>query len=134
MTLTAATGADPGPNANQCTVNLTGVPNQTYTTVTLNGVTFRCGFGPLNPAPSGTMGLLVGDVSGKGVQAASVTGHVRDVIRVLVADGRGDVGDGVSSEGAFLGHQVDHLREEEGVTLRPRQELLFQRRDEGRGA
>lgn len=32
--------------------------------------------------------VVVGDVSGKGVQAAAVTGLVRDVIRVLVRDGR----------------------------------------------
>mgnify|MGYP001160341297 CR=1 FL=1 len=32
--------------------------------------------------------VVVGDVSGKGVQAAAVTGLVRDVIRVLVGDGR----------------------------------------------
>ncbi|MDG4790607.1 SpoIIE family protein phosphatase [Micromonospora sp. WMMD1102] len=32
--------------------------------------------------------VVVGDVSGKGVQAATVTGLVRNVIRVLVGDGR----------------------------------------------
>jgi serine phosphatase RsbU (regulator of sigma subunit) len=32
--------------------------------------------------------VVVGDVSGKGVQAATVTGLVRDVTRVLVRDGR----------------------------------------------
>ncbi|ROT33880.1 SpoIIE family protein phosphatase [Micromonospora sp. HM5-17] len=32
--------------------------------------------------------VVIGDVSGKGVQAAAVTGLVRDVIRVLVGDGR----------------------------------------------
>ncbi|MEQ4304798.1 SpoIIE family protein phosphatase [Plantactinospora sp. B6F1] len=32
--------------------------------------------------------VVVGDVSGKGVQAATVTGLVRDVIRVLVGDGK----------------------------------------------
>lgn len=40
------------------------------------------------PMPDGRWLIVVGDVSGKGVQAASVTGHVRDVIRVLVEDGR----------------------------------------------
>jgi sigma-B regulation protein RsbU (phosphoserine phosphatase) len=40
--------------------------------------------------PSGTDSWLVvvGDVSGKGVQAATVTGLVRDVIRILVDDGK----------------------------------------------
>jgi serine phosphatase RsbU (regulator of sigma subunit) len=40
--------------------------------------------------PTGDDGWLVvvGDVSGKGVQAATVTGLVRDVIRILVDDGK----------------------------------------------
>jgi phosphoserine phosphatase RsbU/P len=40
------------------------------------------------PMPDGRWLLVIGDVSGKGVQAATVTGLVRDVIRVLVRDGR----------------------------------------------
>lgn len=40
------------------------------------------------PLPDGRWLVVVGDVSGKGVQAAAVTGLVRDVIRVLVRDGK----------------------------------------------
>nr|WP_246001642.1 SpoIIE family protein phosphatase [Allorhizocola rhizosphaerae] len=40
------------------------------------------------PMSDGRWLLVVGDVSGKGIQAANVTGLVRDVIRVLVRDGR----------------------------------------------
>jgi sigma-B regulation protein RsbU (phosphoserine phosphatase) len=40
------------------------------------------------PMPDGRWLLVIGDVSGKGVQAAAVTGHVRDVVRVLIEDGR----------------------------------------------
>lgn len=40
------------------------------------------------PLPDRRWLVVVGDVSGKGVQAATVTGLVRDVIRVLVRDGR----------------------------------------------
>jgi serine phosphatase RsbU (regulator of sigma subunit)/anti-sigma regulatory factor (Ser/Thr protein kinase) len=40
------------------------------------------------PLPDDRWMVVVGDVSGKGVQAAAVTGLVRDVIRVLVGDGR----------------------------------------------
>ncbi|MFV2022654.1 SpoIIE family protein phosphatase [Micromonospora sp. LOL_023] len=40
------------------------------------------------PLPDGRWLVVVGDVSGKGVQAATVTGLVRDVIRVLVRDGK----------------------------------------------
>lgn len=40
------------------------------------------------PLRDGRWLVVVGDVSGKGVQAATVTGLVRDVLRVLVADGK----------------------------------------------
>lgn len=40
------------------------------------------------PAEDGSWLVVVGDVSGKGVQAATVTGLVRDVIRILVDDAK----------------------------------------------
>ena len=40
------------------------------------------------PAADNRWLVVVGDVSGKGVQAATVTGLVRDVIRILVDDGK----------------------------------------------
>jgi phosphoserine phosphatase RsbU/P len=40
------------------------------------------------PASNDQWVVVVGDVSGKGVQAATVTGLVRDVIRILVDDGK----------------------------------------------
>jgi serine phosphatase RsbU (regulator of sigma subunit)/anti-sigma regulatory factor (Ser/Thr protein kinase) len=40
------------------------------------------------PMPDGRWLVVVGDVSGKGLLAATVTGLVRDVIRVLIQDGR----------------------------------------------
>ncbi|WP_184954176.1 SpoIIE family protein phosphatase [Paractinoplanes abujensis] len=40
------------------------------------------------PAGPDSWIVVVGDVSGKGVQAATVTGLVRDVIRILVDDGK----------------------------------------------
>jgi phosphoserine phosphatase RsbU/P len=40
------------------------------------------------PAADDHWVVVVGDVSGKGVQAATVTGLVRDVIRILVDDGK----------------------------------------------
>jgi serine phosphatase RsbU (regulator of sigma subunit)/anti-sigma regulatory factor (Ser/Thr protein kinase) len=40
------------------------------------------------PGAGGRWLVVVGDVSGKGVQAATVTGLVRDVIRILVDDGK----------------------------------------------
>ncbi|QOC94167.1 SpoIIE family protein phosphatase [Micromonospora craniellae] len=40
------------------------------------------------PMPDDRWLVVIGDVSGKGVQAAAVTGLVRDVIRVLAGDGK----------------------------------------------
>ena len=40
------------------------------------------------PLPNGRWLAVIGDVSGKGVQAAAITGVVRDVIRLSVGDGR----------------------------------------------
>ncbi len=45
-------------------------------------------FYDLMTMPDGRFLAVIGDVSGKGVQAATITGLVRDVIRVLVRDGR----------------------------------------------
>jgi hypothetical protein len=60
-TSTPAGSVVAGPNANQCTVNLNGLPNAQYTTVTLNQVTDVVG----NNGPvSAVIGLLVGDVNG----------------------------------------------------------------------
>jgi hypothetical protein len=60
-TSTPAGSVVAGPNANQCTVNLNGLPNAQYTTVTLNSVTDVAG----NSGPaSAVMGLLIGDVNG----------------------------------------------------------------------
>jgi hypothetical protein len=47
-------------------VNLTGLPNAQYTTVTLTGVAES---GGATGNVSGTMGLLVGDVNGNAVNA-----------------------------------------------------------------
>ncbi len=52
--------ASNGPNANQCTVQLTGVPNAQYTTVQLTGVVDN---NAQAVNVSGTMGLLVGDTT-----------------------------------------------------------------------
>jgi hypothetical protein len=58
-----------GPNANQCTVNLNGLTNAQYTTVTLNSVTDVAG----NSGPvSAVLGLLVGDVNGDAPNAPGI--------------------------------------------------------------
>jgi hypothetical protein len=54
-----------GPNPNQYTVNLTGVSNQQYITVTLNSVLDALGHSGNVTGPQ--MGVLVGDVNASGV-------------------------------------------------------------------
>jgi hypothetical protein len=71
---TPSTGTVSPPSGNTCTVNLTGLPNAQYTTVTLTGVNVPTAC----PAPfvgnvSGTMGLLVGDVNASGVVTSGDT-------------------------------------------------------------
>ena len=61
----------PGPLANQCTENLTGIPNAQYTTVTLNGVSDVAGNSGNVTGPQ--MGLLVGDVNASGVVTSGDT-------------------------------------------------------------
>jgi hypothetical protein len=68
---TASTGSvSSGPNPNQCTVNLTGVPDTQYTTVTLTGAVDSTG---ATGNVSGTMGVLVGDVNASGVVTSGDT-------------------------------------------------------------
>ena len=59
-----------GPNPNQCTVNVTAVPNAQYLTVTLTGAIDSTG---AIGAASGTMGVLIGDTTADGtVNSADV--------------------------------------------------------------
>jgi hypothetical protein len=61
-----------GPGAGECSVNLSGVANATYITVTLNGVVSSAG--GVGNNYTGTMGVLLGDVNGTGrVDAADVS-------------------------------------------------------------
>jgi hypothetical protein len=70
-----------GPNVNQCTVNLTGVPNAQYTTVTLNNVTdSQSNTGNI----SVPMGVLIGDVNANGLvdgnDVSAVQGQTRQPV------------------------------------------------------
>jgi hypothetical protein len=56
-----------GPAPNQCTVNLTGVPNARFITVKLTGVSVPTACpAPFVGSVFGTMGLLIGDVDASG--------------------------------------------------------------------
>jgi hypothetical protein len=77
----ASTGTlSSGPNSNQCTVNLTGVANQQYTTVTLNNVLdSQNNTGTV----AATMGVLIGDVNASGV----LTNADVSLVKAQVASG-----------------------------------------------
>ncbi|MDQ6625938.1 MAG: dockerin type I repeat-containing protein [Verrucomicrobiota bacterium] len=66
----------PGPNANQYTVNLTGVTNAQYVTVTLNNVQTSGGISLA--AVSTQMGVLNGDTNGDGAVNSGDTQQTRD--------------------------------------------------------
>ena len=66
--------ASSGPNANQCTVGLTGVPNARYLTVTLTGPVDSTG---ATGNVSGIMGVLIGDVDASGRVDSSDVSLVR---------------------------------------------------------
>jgi hypothetical protein len=68
---TAGGSVTSGPNPNQCTVNLTGVPDQQYLLVTLNGVVDLTTGNVGNV--SATMGVLVGDVNASGLVTSGDT-------------------------------------------------------------
>ncbi len=72
---TANTGSvSSGPNPNQCTVNVTGVPNAQYLTVTLTGAIDSTG---AIGAASGTMGVLIGDTTSDGSVNAGDIGQTK---------------------------------------------------------
>jgi hypothetical protein len=59
-----------GPDPNQCSVQLTGVPNAQYTTVELTGVIDN---NAQTVDAAGTMGVLIGDVNGSSVVTSGDT-------------------------------------------------------------
>jgi hypothetical protein len=71
-----------GPNSNQYTVNLTGVSNACYITVTLTDVLDSAG--NFSPAVSASMGVLLGDVNATGRvdgnDVSAVQSHTRQSV------------------------------------------------------
>lgn len=85
-TVTGGTGSvsstASGPNANQYTVNLTGVANAQYVTVGL--VNAKDSTGAIGNV-IGTMGVLVGDVTGNGVVSNTDVSNVKAQVAATVA-------------------------------------------------
>ena len=99
-----------GPNPNQCTVNLTGVPDAQYVTVTLTGVTDTI-CNTVNT--SATMGVLGGDVTGDRVVNSNDQKYInsRSGQKATSANFRADVTvDGLinGNDASFVGNRIGH--------------------------
>jgi len=101
-----------GPNPNQYTVNLTGVPNAQYTTVTLSNVfDSQTNTGTV----AATMGLLVGDTTADGSvnsadigQTKSQSGHL-----VTISNFREDV----TVDGSINSADIGLVKSKSGTAL-----------------
>lgn len=101
-----------GPNPNQCTANVTAVPNAQYLTVTLTGAIDSTG---AIGAASGTMGVLIGSTTADGTvnsadvrQTASESGHP-----VTGSNFRADV----TVDGSINADDVRLVKSKRGTTL-----------------
>jgi hypothetical protein len=103
-----------GPSSNQCTVDLTGVANQQYVTVTLNNVLdAQNNTGNV----SGTMGVLLGDVNGNGVVSNTDVASVKAQVAasISVSNFRNDV----TINGVISNTDVSVTKAQVGTQLPP---------------
>jgi hypothetical protein len=102
----------PGPNANQCMVNLTGVPNAQYIQVNLNGVITGGGSGNVT-GPQ--MGVLLGDTSANGSVNATDVGQTK--IQSGAAVTNGNFRTDVAVSGAINSTDVSTVKLSSGTAL-----------------
>lgn len=102
----------PGPNADQYTVNVTGAPNREYLTVTLDGV--QTGGTTLNNV-QGTAGILLGDSSADAVvNSGDITQTRRQSGQITVeANFRNDI----SLDGVINSADITQARRASGTAL-----------------
>ena len=109
----ASTGSvSSGPSSNQCTVNLTGVPNAQNITVSLLGATTACAS---SGNVSATMGLLIGDTSANGAVNATDTSQTKAQSGAVVtnANFRQDV----TANGSINSSDVSLVKTKSGTAL-----------------
>ena len=108
-TSTAGGSVVAGPNANQCTVNLTGTPDQQYTIVTLNGVTDVAG----NSGPvSAVMGILIGDVNASGVVTSGDTNLCKaQALQTVTFGPSGNFRNDINASGAITTGDVNIIKQ-----------------------
>jgi hypothetical protein len=109
-TSTAGGSVVAGPAANQCTVNLTGVPDQQYTTVTLTGVSDVAG----NSGPvSAVMGLLIGDVNASGVVTSGDTNLCKaQALQPVTFGPTGNFRNDINASGAITTGDVNIIKQD----------------------
>ncbi|HJT82437.1 MAG TPA: hypothetical protein VJ719_14680 [Chthoniobacterales bacterium] len=102
----------PGASSNECAVQLTGVPDGQYATVTLNGVLDdHAGQGNL----SATFGVLLGDVSGNGAVSNTDVAAVKGQVSAPVT--ASNCRDDVTTNGAVSNTDVSVAKGQVGNTL-----------------
>jgi len=102
-----------GPNPDQCTVNLSLVPNGQYTTVTLNGVVSSTG--GVGNNLTGTMGVLIGDTSADGVvNSADITQTRRQSGNVTSSS---NFREDVTLDGVINSADITLVRRQSGAAL-----------------
>ena len=101
-----------GPNSNQYTVNLTGVSNAQYITVTVAGLHDVAG---ANFGASQQMGVLVGDVNGNGVVSNGDVSAVQAQVAQTVTSS--NFRDDVNANGVISNGDVSLTQAQVGQTL-----------------
>jgi len=111
----ASTGSlSSGPDPNKCTVNLTGVPNAEYVTVALTGAADSTGAAG---NVSGTMGVLVGDVTGNRAVSNTDVGEVKAQVNPTTPITISNFRDDVSCNGFITNTDVGTTKAQVGMTL-----------------
>ena len=107
------------PSGNTCTVNLNGLPNAQYTTVTLTGVNVPTAC----PAPfvgnvSGTMGLLVADVNASArVDSGDVSLVRQQTLQPLTGPPTGNFREDINASGRIDSGDVSIARQQTLTSL-----------------
>jgi subtilisin family serine protease len=108
----SVSSSTPGPNANQYTVNLTGVCNAQYITVTLTDVRDSAG-GDFNVAQS--MGVLLGDTTANGFVNSADIAQTQSQTRQAVTTS--NFREDVDANGVIDGNDVSLVQSESGTAL-----------------
>jgi hypothetical protein len=111
---TAGVVVSSGPNPNQCTENLTAVPNAHYITITLNGVVDSVG---ATGNVSATMGVLLGDVNANGTVSNADVSSIQAQVGASVT--QSNFRNDVNANGTISNGDVAATQAQVGAQLPP---------------